>query len=95
MPHCHKKEITMKRTIVIMLALLTACIAFGQNKKTVAIYTTDETGKNYVEFAGVYLTDIIVKRGVYKAVERTSDFLSLLSKEQGYQRSGAVSDEHI
>jgi hypothetical protein len=80
----------------MMLALLSAAMAFGQNtKEKVAIYTTDETGKDYAEFAGIYLTDIIVKRGIYDAVERTSDFLSLLSKEQGYQRSGAVSDEHI
>ncbi|MDR0940879.1 MAG: DUF1566 domain-containing protein [Bacteroidales bacterium] len=86
----------MKKTLICMLALLCAGIAFGQNaKEKVAIYTEDKSGRNYAEFAGEFLTNSIVKRDIYAAYERTADFLNMLSKEQGYQRSGTVLDSDI
>jgi hypothetical protein len=86
----------MKRILILMLALMYASVVFGQEgKKKVAIYTDDKSGKNYVEFAGEYLTNAIVKRGVYEAYERTDAFLQLINREQGYQRSGSVSEDQI
>jgi hypothetical protein len=87
----------MKRILIILLfALLSGTIVFGQEgKKKVAIYTDDKSGKNYVEFAGEFLTNAIVKRGVYEAYERTDAFLQLINKEQEYQRSGTVSEDQI
>jgi hypothetical protein len=86
----------MKQILILMLALMTSSAVFGQeSKKKVAIYTDDKSGKNYVEFAGEFLTNAIVKRGDYEAYERTNVFLQLISKEQGYQRSGAVSEDRI
>jgi formylglycine-generating enzyme required for sulfatase activity len=86
----------MKRILIFMIVLLSGTIVFGQEgKKKVAIYTDDKSGKNYVEFAGEFLTNAIVKRNDYEAYERTKDFLQLISKEQEYQRSGAVSEDQI
>jgi hypothetical protein len=48
-----------------------------------------------VEFVGDYVTNAIVKRGVYTAIERTAQFLEELGKEQDFQRSGAVDDGQI
>jgi hypothetical protein len=48
-----------------------------------------------VEFVGDFLTNAIVKRGQYIAVERTAQFLVELNKEQNFQRTGAVDDNQI
>jgi hypothetical protein len=85
----------MKKILVLMLAVLSVGMAFGQEKKKVAVYTVDVSGQNIVEFVGDFVTNAIVKRGVYTAVERTSQFLKELGKEQGFQRSGAVDDGQI
>jgi hypothetical protein len=84
----------MKKVMILMLAIMSASAVLGQKPK-VAIYTDDKSGKNYADFAGEFLTNAIVKRGTYEAYERTADFLNLINKEQGYQRSGAVSESQI
>lgn len=75
--------------------VMSVSIVQGQDKQKVAIYTTDDSGENIVEFVGEFLTDAIVKRGTYIAVERTTQFLKELNKEQSYQRSGQVDDDQI
>jgi formylglycine-generating enzyme required for sulfatase activity len=75
---------------------MSASAVWGQNaKEKVAIYTDDKSGRNYVDFAGDYITNAIVKRGVYDAFERTGDFLKLINQEQAYQRDGSVSEDEI
>jgi TolB-like protein len=86
----------MKKILLIALALICATMAHGQDQKEkVAIYTTDNSGQNIVEFVGDFLTNAIVKRGQYTAIERTAQFLAELNKEQSFQRTGAVDDSQI
>lgn len=86
----------MRKLILVFSILLCILASYAQTtKQKVAIYTDDKSGKNYADFAGEFLTNAIVKRGVYDAYERTADFLNLLSQEQGYQRSGAVNESQI
>lgn len=87
----------MKKIVLILFVAL-CCIdaAFGQTEKEkVAIYTTDNSGENIAEFVGDFLTNAIVKKGQYIAIERTSQFLAELDKEQAFQRTGAVDDAQI
>jgi hypothetical protein len=84
----------MKKIMILLLAVMSAGVVFGQKQK-VAIYTEDKSGKNYVEFAGEFLTNAIIKRGAYTVIECTAQFLKVLGKEQGFQRSGAVSESQI
>jgi uncharacterized protein (TIGR02145 family) len=86
----------MKKLIILMIAVMCAGVATGQgNKQKVAVYVSGETEEGVNEFVGAYLVDAIVKNGSYAAIERTSDFLAELQKEQNYQRSGAVDDRQI
>jgi hypothetical protein len=86
----------MKKILILMLAVLSAGMVFGQeSKKQVAVYTVDVSGQNIMEFIGDYVTNAIVKQGKYKAVERTAQFLEALGKEHGFQHSGAVDDKQI
>lgn len=89
----------MKRIIAILISLVmlfAANVARGQQlKDKVAIYTIDDSGMNYARYVGSFLTNAIVKQGVYEAVERTTQFLAELNREQSFQRSGAVDDSQI
>ena len=81
--------------------LLLFCLLFpalgvqSQDKPKVAVYTTDESDYNIGAFVGDFLINAIVKRGEYIAIERTSQFLSEINKEQSFQRTGAVDDSQI
>jgi hypothetical protein len=56
----------------------------------VAVYITGSGDVGIKKVLGDQLTVAIAKRGKYIAIERTSSFLTELSKEQKYQRAGAV-----
>jgi hypothetical protein len=50
----------MKKILILMFAVLNVNMVSGQEgKKKVAIYTDDKSGKNYVDFAGEFLTNAI------------------------------------
>jgi len=93
----------MKKLTILLLALLCAGVVFGQQK--VAVYVTSgkegREGRDGKESAGInkvlgdQLVAAIVKSGKYTAIERTSNFLTELEKEQVYQRTGAVDDNQI
>lgn len=86
----------MKRIAFLLFALVCTGTILGQeNKQKVAVYITDNSTLNAGEFAGDFLVNAIVKRSTYLAVERTSDFLKELNKEQQYQRTGSVDDNQI
>lgn len=76
----------------ILLSLLTFT-AFAQQKK-VAVYVTGEQS-GVTKVLGDQLVAAFSKSNDYKAIERTSSFLAEISKEQGYQRTGAVDDKEI
>ena len=85
----------MKKTVFLLLALISVSVVFGQGeKKKVAVYVTG-TEEGISEFLGAYLVNSIVSSSDYVAVERTSDFMRELNKEQEYQRTGAVNDDQI
>jgi peptidoglycan hydrolase-like protein with peptidoglycan-binding domain len=80
--------------LLLLVSALCATPASGQSKKNVAVYVTgDDDGTKKV--IGAKLVAAITKDNEYAAVERTADFLAELSKEQNYQRSGAVDDSQI
>lgn len=90
-----KLKVNEMKKLIIFIVMFIALNSLAQEKQKVAIYTTDDSGENIVEFVGEFLTDAIVKRGTYIAVERTAQFLRELNKEQAYQRSGSVDDNEI
>jgi formylglycine-generating enzyme required for sulfatase activity len=80
----------MKKTLILILAVLSAGILSSQEKKKIAIYTEDISGKNYVEFVSEFITDAIVKRGVYKTCECSDAFLELSNSEKKPQNNWTV-----
>lgn len=86
----------MKKQILLFLALCFPMMLMAQNK--VAVYvmsSTDNVKDNVKKIVGCELVAAIVNTKQYKAVERTSDFLQQINKEQNYQRSGNVDDDQI
>lgn len=81
----------MKKLLILLLSVL-SLTAFAQQKK-VAVYVTGNDPINSI--MGDHLVDGIAHNGKYIAVERTASFLNELSKEQSYQRTGAVDDNDI
>lgn len=66
----------------------------GAQTKKVAVYVTGkDAGINKV--LGSKLVSAIVRSEEFSAIERTESFLSELSKEQSYQRTGAVDDDEL
>lgn len=83
----------MKRELLFAVLLLLPMLAMAQNKK-VAVYVNGENaGINKV--LGSKLVSAIARSEEYSAIERTSSFLAELSKEQKYQRTGAVDDNEL
>jgi hypothetical protein len=89
----------MKKVFVLMLAITCAATVVvaqqSQSKKKVAVYVTGEGNAGTKKVIGTKLVSAITQTDEYAAVERTSDFLRELSKEQEYQRSGNVDDNQI
>ena len=74
----------MKRTIfTLIMGLMLSVTAFSQ--KTVAVYVTSSYGvsNETKRILGSELVAAITKTNEYVAVERTSDFVAQVSKEQG------------
>ena len=99
-PHCRQFKLTAILAapcclLLLAFAALCATPVHGQDKKKVAVYVTGDADANTKKYIGAKLVAAITKDDEYAAVERTADFLAELSKEQGYQRSGAVDDSQI
>lgn len=80
------------------MAIIFATTMFAQNNTNatkVAIYTSGDVDPGYKKVIGSKVTSYITQTSKYAAVERTADFLNVLSQEQDYQMSGAVSDNQI
>ena len=80
----------MKRLLILLICF--PLFVFGQQKK-VAVYVTGNDLINNI--LGNRLVDGIAKSGKYIAIERTASFLTELSKEHNYQRTGYVDDSEI
>lgn len=93
----------MKGYIIRILCILICVSNFNvlvlaQNhaKKKVAVYMAGSTSNNvYKKVIGAKLVNVITESGEYAAVERTADFLAVLSAENDYQTSGEVRDSQI
>ena len=80
-------------SIIFFLLLGCSLTAFAQQKKVAVYVTGKETEINKV--LGDKLVAAFAKSGKYIAIERTASFLAELSKEQSYQRTGAVDDNEL
>ncbi|MDR2836186.1 MAG: hypothetical protein LBV69_08355 [Bacteroidales bacterium] len=85
----------MKKLIILILALICAGMVFGQTQQKVAVYVTGNQEAGINKILGDQLVSAFVKSGKYTAIERTSSFLTELSKEQSYQRTGNVDDNEL
>jgi hypothetical protein len=89
----------LKQLLITLLALFCATAAHGQyyfdDKESIAVYVTGNSGASVHKIVGNRLVTAIVKQGKYMAVERSDDFLSQLKKEYAYQRSGYVDPKQI
>lgn len=85
----------MKKLFIILLSAL-SLTAFAQQKK-VAVYVTgsNDVDNSLKKIVATELVAGIVQNKEYQAVERSSDFLNELQKEQNYQRAGNVDDQQI
>lgn len=83
------------KTKLLMLLCLFSTFLFAQ--KNVAVYVTgdEHISSGVKKVFGSELVAAIVKNNDYKAVERTSEFLNAIQREQGYQHSGNVEDSQI
>jgi TolB-like protein len=84
-----------KISVLLLAAVCSAGIAYGQDKQKVAVYVTGGKTDADNKVMGQKLVSAITKSPDFAAIERTADFLSQLSKEQSYQRSGSVDDDQI
>jgi hypothetical protein len=86
--------ITMKRIMILILAVICTATVFGQAPK-VAVYVTGGKDAGINKVLGDQLVAAFAKSGKYVAIERTGSFLTELNKEQNYQRTGAVDDNEL
>ena len=85
----------MRNKILLFATLLLfPLLTIAQNQKKVAVYVMGEDSgiKDVLESK---LVSVISRSEDFVAVERTEAFLAQLSKEQKYQRTGAVDDSEL
>ncbi len=88
----------MKKIIILLAISLCAfngVVTAQTFKKKVAVYLTGDADGAYKKVVGSKIVTGVTRSNDFVAVERTSDFLAELTKEQDYQMSGAVSDNQI
>ena len=85
-------RLSIRFVIIIFLSFFSLTV-FAQQKKVAVYVTGQQTAVNKV--LGDKLVEAFAKSGKYIAIERTSNFLAELSKEQNYQRTGAVDDNEL
>ena len=83
----------MKKFFSIFAFLLLSLTMFSQQKKVAVYVTGEDAGINKV--LGSKLVSAIARSNEFSAIERTESFLAELSKEQNYQRTGAVDDSEL
>ncbi len=85
----------MKKLFILLLSALSLTV-MAQQKKVAVYVTGPETVEDATkQIVGSELVAAIVANNEYDAVERTSDFLAEINREQAYQHSGNVDDQQI
>lgn len=85
----------MKKHFLFSVFVACSAICCAQTKVAVYITTSNEIDQSMRKIIGGQLVSAIVENKRYSAVERTTDFLNQISKEQKYQMSGNVDDSQI
>lgn len=83
----------MKKFLFSVVLFTLPLLITAQNKKVAVYVMGEDAGINKV--LGSKLVSAIARSEEYSAIERTSAFLAELSKEQNYQRTGAVDDSEL
>ena len=84
----------MKRFFTIAILLL-PCLLFAQTKVAIYVTSTDQVPRETKKVVGSEIVAAFVATDHYSAIERTTEFLSGINKEQEYQRGGTVDDTQI
>jgi hypothetical protein len=84
----------MKRFFSIAFLLL-PCLLFAQTKVAIYVTSTDNVPRETKKVVGSEIVSAFVATEQYSAIERTTEFLSGINKEQEYQRGGTVDDTQI
>lgn len=82
----------MKKLFIILLSVVSLTV-MAQSKRVAVYVIGEDAGINKV--LGSKLVSAIARSDEYSAIERTTAFLDELSKEQDYQRTGAVDDSNL
>jgi len=94
------KRLIKNLAIVVFLLSYSVCNVFAQQKPTVAVYVVNNDDDNSETKAikkvlGDKFVEAIVNSGLFRAVERTEEFLAQIRREHDYQHSGNVDDKEI
>ena len=84
----------MKNIIAWMLLVLPS-ILFAQTKVAIYVTATDKVPLETKKVIGSEMVASFTATQEYSAIERTTEFLGQISKEQEYQRGGSVDDSQI
>ena len=82
----------MKKLLLLLFSVVSLA-AMAQSKRVAVYVIGEDAGINKV--LGSKLVSAIARSNEYSAIERTAAFLNELSKEQDYQRTGAVDDNDL
>ena len=82
----------MKKLLILLLSVVSLTV-MAQSKRVAVYVIGEDAGINKV--LGSKLVSAIARSDEYSAIERTTAFLDELSKEQDYQRTGAVDDSNL
>lgn len=80
--------------VVVLMVFVIPCQAQSQRLK-LAVYATGNVAVPLKNIAQNTASTELVNGGRYQMIERSSEFLNIVSTEQNYQRSGAVDDSQI
>jgi hypothetical protein len=93
----YKRRNKMRKLLILVLAVISAGIAYGQESKEVAVLNPKVIQGDVSANDKLIITSSMKKSFMqidgYKAYSRQSQ--ALITAEQGFQRSGTVSDEQI
>ncbi len=84
----------MKRLVALVLFVLPVII-FAQTKVAIYVTATEQVSSSTKKIIGSEIVASFAATEEYSAIERTSEFLGQISKEQEYQRGGSVDDSQI
>lgn len=88
----------MKRLLYLVFAVCFLQVGFAQaqnQKLKLAVYATGNVDNLLKNVAQNNASTELVNSGRYQMIERSSEFLKIVSTEQDYQRSGEVDDGQI